>query len=451
MSKAAASGPQGPKGKKATGRAAPTKAAKAPAKATSATASSPTGDAAAPVDPTDPARVDPVAAAQEAARVDLAHKREQRDNEAKYYEDRRHEMHLDDIRDLSDYLDGENRFVDRSIVYAHKDFDKILDAHYEGREWAVVSGLNPSGPLHFGHKAMFDVLLWLQRSYGATVFIPITNDETYVVGKAKSLAESTRTAYEEVIPSIIALGFDPAKTHIFVHTDYMPLYKLAVSVSRYTTYNNVRGLFGWTGSENPGTVFYMGALQFASILLPQLPEFGGPKPVVVPVGIDQHPYVSLARDVAHKLRVTPPAEIVWKFLFGLKGPDSKMSASDPENAIFLNDDPADAVRKIKRAYSGGSILKEYHRQHGGVPEVCSVFGLLTHNFLSQPEWQQTFDDYQSGKLLSSDIKDMTTTLIADFLVEHRQRTEDAKSRMDEFLLTRDLPSVTEREFPFAVE
>src|SRR4029078_152543 len=106
-------------------------------------------------------------------------------------------------------------------------------------------------------------------------------------------------------------------------------------------------------------------LQSSSILLPHRPVFAGPKRVLVPVGIDQHPYISLARDVAHKLRVTPPAEIVWKFLFGRKGPESKMSASDPETAIFLNDSPEAAIRKIKRAYSGGSISKDYHRKHGG--------------------------------------------------------------------------------------
>jgi hypothetical protein len=53
-------------------------------------------------------------------------------------------------------------------------------------------------------------------------------------------------------------------------------------------------------------MFYRAAVQIAQILLPQYDEFGGPKPTIIPVGIDQHPYILLARDIAEKKGFIPP-------------------------------------------------------------------------------------------------------------------------------------------------
>jgi len=362
-----------------------------------------------------------------------------------YYEQKREEMSLEGTDRILRYLEDPGPFFYRKVIYAHKDFDKILSAIAQEKEWAIVSGLNPSGALHFGHKAMMDVLLWFQRAFGARVYIPITNDETYVVGKASSLREARANAYELVIPSIIALGFDPHLTHIFVHSDYPDFFNVAMYFSKSTTYNNVRSLFGWSGSENPGIVFYMGALQMASILMPQLPEFGGPKPVLVPVGIDQHPYISLSRDIANRNRLVPPAEVIWKFLMGLKSPDHKMSSSVPDSAIFLTDTPKQAAEKIKRAYSGGSPLASLHRERGGIPEVCSVFSLITYNFLTNEEWDQLLADYRSGSLLSGELKKRAIEYVSDFLSDHHRRREQAKHRLDEFLLKTPIRSVLETE------
>ncbi len=42
--------------------------------------------------------------------------------------------------------------------------------------------------------------------------------------------------------------------------------------------------------------------QSADILHPQLEEYGGPKPVVIPVGADQDPHIKLTRDLAYRMR-----------------------------------------------------------------------------------------------------------------------------------------------------
>ena len=378
-------------------------------------------------------------------RQEHAGKMKEKEEIESYYEDKRLELNLKSTDRLVKYLPEPGRFFHRKILYAHNDIETVLSAISRGEEWAIVSGLNPSGALHFGHKAMLDVLLWFQKTYQAHIYLPITNDESYVVHKVGSLRESRANAYELVIPSIIALGFDPKLTHIFVHSDYRDFFNVAMFLSRYTTYNSVRSLFGWTGSENPGQVFYMGALQMASIIMPQLPEFGGPKPVLVPVGIDQHPYIALSRDVARRLNLIPPAELIWKFLVGLKGPQNKMSSSDPDSTILLTDTPEDADRKIRRAFTGGLSSLKAHRALGGVPEICSVFSLITFNFLDNEEWDTYLERYRSGDLLSSELKKLASRLVTEFLEEHARERKKAVDRIDEFILDTPIRSILEMD------
>ncbi len=378
---------------------------------------------------------------EEIAKADYEEKLRQKKELEDYYENKRIEMGLQGTDRLMNYLDDPGPFFYRKIIYAHKDFDLILDAVDKKQPWMIVSGLNPSGPLHFGHKAMFDVLLWFQRERGATIHIPVTSDETYVVDKARSLKQSRHYAYEYVIPSIIALGFDPNKTKIYVTSDYPDLYTLSMFLGKYVTANTVRGVFGLDGSTNVAQLFYMGIVQLAEILLPQLPEFGGPKPTLVPVGIDQHPYITVSRDVAERLKFVPPAELIWKFLIGLKGPGKKMSASVEDSAIFLTDTPEVAARKIKRAYSGGSPLASLQRERGAIPEVCSIFSLLTYNFLSNAEWESTLAAYKSGEMLTSELKRITTEYVQNFLSEHQSKLADAKKRIPEFALNTPIRSV----------
>jgi len=364
-----------------------------------------------------------------------------------YYPNKIKEKGFKTINRFRDYYPESNRLMDLGVVFAQEDLESVAEAMQDKTPWAVVSGLNPSGPLHFGHKIIFDNLLWLQKQ-GADIYIPITNDETYVVDKAKSLGESRRIAYEEVIPSIIAMGFDPKKTHIFVDSDYPQIYNLAMKFSKHLSNNKINGVFGFGNKrkedgddlkeekENPGTYFYRGAIQQAQILLPQIKEFGGPKPTIIPVGIDQYPYILLARDVAEKAKLIPPAALFLTFADGLDG-KGKMSASRRESAIFLNDEPQVAAKKIKTAYTGGSVSAEFQREHGGVPEICPIYQLRTYNFEKD---KHVAEDCKNGQILCGDCKRITIEQVIDFLVEHQAKLPEARDRINEFLLTTPITS-----------
>ena len=359
--------------------------------------------------------------------------------ELKYYAEKMQEFGLKSMDRFLRYCPDPSKYMQLGITFAHKDLEIIAEAIADNKPWAVISGLNPSGPLHLGHKAIFDELLWMQQ-HGADVYIPITNDESYTVGKTKSLAEARKIAYEQVIPSIIAMGFDSEKTHIFVDSDYPDIYNVAMDLSNKITLNKAFGVFGFDKKEegeNPGTMFYRAAVQVAQILLPQYEEFGGPKPTIIPVGIDQHPYILLARDIAEKKGFIPPEEMVTKFLWGLDG-KGKMYASRSESAVFLNEDPKIVARRLKSAYTGGSPLASFQREHGGIPEICPIQSLRTYHFESD---NNVSASCSSGEVLCGECKKRCIESTVAYLTDHQSKLEDARKRIDGFLVKTPVRSI----------
>jgi tryptophanyl-tRNA synthetase len=285
---------------------------------------------------------------------------------------------------------------------------------------------------------MFNLLLFLQK-LGGNIFIPITNDESYVDGKVKSLSESRRIAYEEIIPSIISFGFNPEKTKIFVLSDYPDIYNLAINISKNVTNKYVSTVFGAEALDNSGKAFYRSAVQLAQILLPQLEEFGGIKNTLIPVGIDQHPYILIARDIAKRMGFIPPSEIVFKFQNSLIDPFEKMSGSKPKTAIYLTDSQEEIKNKINKAFTGAVSVLDVHKELGGIPEACSVFSLLYFHHPDDNFVSDIYSRYKNGKITMKELKTITNDFITQLVLDHQKKKKAVKS-IDKFILNKPLRS-----------
>jgi tryptophanyl-tRNA synthetase len=349
------------------------------------------------------------------ASQDFERKLAQREKERSYYEVKVSELGLSSVERFRRFHPSPSRLLRAGGVFAHRDLEGVISAMGSQTSWAAVAGVNPSGPLHLGHLAIFQELRWLQDQ-GAEVHIPITDDESYLTGKTPSLAVANRTAHESIIPSLRGLGFLPERSRVYVDTDTPGIYTLAMELSKSLTINKAQKVFGFSPEENPGIFFYRSAVQLAQILLPQYPEYGGPKPSVIVVGIDQYPYLLLARDVAEKRGLTLPAGLFVKFLWGLDGL-GKMSASRPASAIFLDETPEVAARKIKRSYTGGSSLASFQQEKGGVPEICPIYTLRAYHFEKDDSLKVACS---TGKILCGDCKAQAISQVTDYLEEHQR-------------------------------
>ncbi|MDP8011591.1 MAG: tryptophan--tRNA ligase [Thermoplasmata archaeon] len=329
-------------------------------------------------------------------------------------------------RRLEKLSNGSHVLIRRNTFFSHRDFDKVLDDIENGMGFFLYTGRGPSGPMHIGHIIPFVMTKWFQEKFKANVYIELTDDEKFLYDEKFSLDDSRKWSYENAL-DIIALGFDPDRTFIFQDTEYIKnMYPLAIKVAKKINYSLVKAVFGFKNETNVGMIFYP-ALQV-------IPTFFERKRCLIPAAIDQDPYWRIQRDLAEGFGYFKASAIHNKFLPPLTGPEGKMSASQPETAIYLSDGPEIVKKKImKYAFSGGQATVELHRKYGGNPDLDVSFQWLKLFFEEDDaEIDRIEKEYRSGQMLTGELKEILINKINEFLEVHRAKREEAKETIKDF-------------------
>jgi len=339
-----------------------------------------------------------------------------------------------------------HHFLRRGLFFSHRDLDLILDYYEKGKPFYLYTGRGPSSDaLHLGHLIPFMFTKYLQDAFNVPLVIQLTDDEKFF-WKDLTLEQAYKLAYENA-KDIIACGFDINKTFIFTDLDYMGyLYPNVCRVQKAFTFNQVRAAFGFSTAADSnlhsGKVSYP-AIQAAPAFSNSFPHIFGKRtdvPCLIPCAIDQDPYFRLTRDVAPRLGYLKPALIHSKFFPALQGPQTKMSASDQNSAIFVTDTPKQIREKIfKYAFSGGRETVAEHREKGGNCEIDVSFQYLRFFLEDDDKLEQVRRDYSSGKMLTGEIKqllvDVLTPMILDF---QRARAAVTDEQVKAFMAVRTI-------------
>lgn len=321
---------------------------------------------------------------------------------------------ISELKDLPDFYTFK-----KGLIYSHRDFEKFFKAVKKGEKCAIVSGFNASGTIHLGHKPVFDTNLYFQRKFGIPVFIPISDDESYVAGKVKNQEEALKNSLQ-LAKELIAYGFNPKKTFFIIDQIYTNIYNFAVKLSRKINLSEIKATYGYKNEENVGLHFYP-AVQSAHILFPQ--EKFGIKHVLVPIGPDEDAHIRICRDVAPLMGYEKPAILHITFIPGIDG--KKMSKSKG-NSIFLKDDSKAIIKKIGGAFSGGQKTAEEHRKLGGNPDVDIACQYLSKFFLDEKETKKLFENYKSGKRLSGEVKKMLADKLVKLTSDFQKKLKEVK-------------------------
>jgi tryptophanyl-tRNA synthetase len=325
--------------------------------------------------------------------------------------------------------------LQRGVFYSHRDLGALLDEFANGRPFFLYSGRGPSGPLHTSHLLHFDLCQWLQRRFGVRMYIQITDDEKFW---ARTNLTREETAYWglENLYDLLALGFDPKRTHVFFDSrSIRALYPLAVRVARKIPYSTVKAVFGFEPSTNIGLVFYT-ALQTVPCFWPSWAE-GRTVPCLIPCGIDQDPHFRVTRDIAEGLGYPKPALVHSQMVPGLLGEAAMSTSGDrADNALFLNDPPEVVERKVRNAFTGGRATVEEQRRLGAVPEVCSVWALWRTRFAeSEEKFAEVTAGCRSGALLCGECKSQVLERIHGFYRAHGVAREKVKDWAESTIVT----------------
>ena len=319
-------------------------------------------------------------------------------------------------------------FLRRKFFFSHRDYDLALRDYEEGRGFFLYTGRGPSGPMHIGHIIPFYMTAWFQEKFDVNLYIQVTDDEKFIIHPEFEFEDTKRWAIQNIL-DIAAVGFNPERTFIFQNSEYTKIYEIAVPISKKITFSTARAVFGFNESSKIGIIFYP-AIQAA-------PTFFERRRCLIPAAIDQDPYWRIQRDVAESLGYFKAAAIHGKFLPPLTGISGKMSASMPETAVYLTDDPESVRSKIwKYALTGGQATAQEQRIKGGNPEVCVVFKWLEIFF--EPDDQKLrrrYEDCRSGAILCGECKEYLISKVQEFLREHSQRRRAAEPIVEKMKYT----------------
>ena len=323
--------------------------------------------------------------------------------------------------------------LSRGIFFVGRDLNWLLDEYEKGNKFFLYTGLGPSGPIHIGHILVWYFTKWLQDTFDVELYFQFTDDEKFLY---KDLSyEEVQKWLEENMLDVIAVGFDPKKTHFIIDTKHAGImYPEAIKVAKKITFSMIKSSFGFNESNNVGSIFYT-SMQAVPAFLPSVLK-KKKIPCLIPHAVDQDPHFRLTRDILPKLGYYKPASIQCSFLPPLTGSVGKMSSSEASKGILMTDSPLEVKNKItKYAFSGGRSTIEEHKKLGGNPDVDVSYQYLRYLFEDDDEkLQEIHDAYKKGTLSTGELKAYTINKINEFLAKHQERRKKAKELIPKFIL-----------------
>jgi tryptophanyl-tRNA synthetase len=246
----------------------------------------------------------------------------------------------------------------------------------------IVSGMRPTGKIHFGH--LHGALLnWrhLLDEYNCYYFIADWHALTSEYSHTDIIRESTY----EIVMDWISIGLDPEKSTFFVQSDIKEHAELHLLFSMITplpwlernpTYKDQLREITQRDLYTYGFLGYP-VLQAADILMY--------KANGVPVGEDQAPHVELTREIARRFNnffgdIFPEPDTLLTPTAKILGIDRRKMSKSYGNAIFLTDTDEELNQKVGQMITDPQRAK---RSDPGNPAVCNVFSF--HEIYSPPE------------------------------------------------------------------
>lgn len=336
---------------------------------------------------------------------------------------------------ISKYTGDRHIQLRRGLFFSHRDLDTVLDLYEKGTKFVLYTGRGPSGPVHIGHLVPWIFTKYLQDKFRTRLYFQMTDDEKFLVDDEVMLKETSKMGYDNAL-DVVALGFKPEDTFIIYDVEDIDLlYDIALEVAKRITYSTAKSTFGFQDSTNLGWVFWPAVQAVPCFIHKKLT--GENVPALIPAAIDQDPFWRITRDVAQKLGYCKPAQIHNRFLPGL-GIGGKMSASEPDTAIFTTDSPEVVKRKVWHAFTGGKDTTAEQKKEGGVPDVCSVYQYFLYLFEEDDKKLTERERLcRAGSVLCGECKKELTERINKFLAVHQEKREKAKDTIEEFHIKRE--------------
>lgn len=324
------------------------------------------------------------------------------------------------LKEFPDKYKLKHRFFERGIIIAHRDFDKVFNRAKSKKPFINMTGIATSGRLHLGHKVDIDLFKFF-KSVGGRNYFGICDIDAYVSRPNKTVP-SLKKAKEHAMNNLAhALALGLTKKDVYIQSKKeQRYYEFTFELSKKITENMFKAVYGHLDLGKVSA----NLLQYSDILHPQLAEYEGKMPSITGIGIEQDPHAKLCRDLARKLpyNIELPSFIYFIHQSGLKK-GKKMSSSDPDTAIFLDDSPKEVKRKINKTFTGGRDTVEEQKKLGGRPDICKIYEIYKFHHPGSKFIKRVYKNCKGGKLLCGEDKKICVKFLNNFLKEHQSKVK----------------------------
>ena len=278
----------------------------------------------------------------------------------------------------------------------------------------VLSGIQPSGPLHIGNDfGAIRQYLALQREGDAYYFVADYHALTSVRD-----ADRLRSYTFNVLVDLLALGIDPERATLFVQSDVPETTELAWLLTSVTPMSWLEKAVSYKDKIQQGIpaehgLFAYPVLQAADILLYDAD--------VVPVGQDQKQHLEITRDIAERFNSVYgetfrlPKPYILPRVAVVPGLDGRKMSKSYDNTIEIFDDPKTILKKAKRIVTDSQPVEAPKD-----PEICNVFSLF-RLYAGDDERNEVERKYREGGMGYGTMKVRLAELIAGHYAEARER------------------------------
>lgn len=236
----------------------------------------------------------------------------------------------------------------------------------------VLSGMRPTGKLHFGHyHGVIANWLKLQEEYECFFFAADWHALTTDYASPRDIKESTR----EMVLDWLSVGIDPKKSIVFrqsavkEHAELFVLLSMITPLPWLERNPTYKEQMQEIKEKDLGTFGFLGypVLQTADIIIYKADK--------VPVGIDQAPHLELSREITRRFNffygeVFPEPQTILTSVPKVLGTDGRKMSKSYNNAIYLSDQPDVIEKKILTMMTDTARKR---RTDPGSPELCPFF------------------------------------------------------------------------------
>lgn len=327
-------------------------------------------------------------------------------------------------------------------IITEEDLVKLLK---DKKQPIAYDGFEPSGRVHIAQGIMRAININKMVKAGCKFKIWVADWHAWANNKLGGDLDKIQTCGKYLIEVWKATGMDLSKVEFVWANEAMKdenYWKIVMEVARHSTVNRIVRCSQIMGRKENET------LQASQIFYPcmQAADIFYLEVDIAQLGMDQRKVNVLARELAPKLGFKSPIAVHHHMLMGLGQPpkgeatiekaiEMKMSKSNPDSAIFMDDTKQEIERKINKSYCPEGIIEE-----NPILEYCKyiIFEKFDKLIIERPEkwggnlefknYKELEEVFAKKQLHPMDLKAAVSDKINELLVPVRKHFEKGKAK-----------------------